>query len=377
MTAAANPGRLTVPAVRALSPYVPGKPVSELERELGVRDIIKLASNENPWGPSPAALAAMRQELDQVWLYPDGSSHELRHAVARHLGIGAEHVALGNGSNELLLLLCEAFLTDRHSAVYSQYGFAIYPLVIRATGARAIEAPALPEGHAMATGHDLSTMAAAIAGDTRLVFIANPNNPTGTWVDPQALRQFIAAVPDHLLVVLDEAYLEYGLAQGLQDGMQWIRDFPNLVLLRTFSKAYGLAGIRVGYSVSHPEVADALNRLRPAFNVNAIAQVGAVAALSDQAHMQRCVDTTVGELRRVSAQLAGLGLHHAPSAANFLMVRVGPRAAQIYQQLLQAGLIVRPLGGYGLPEHLRISIGKPAENDRLLQQLARLTGKGS
>jgi len=375
--ATANPGRLTVPAVRALSPYVPGKPISELERELGLRDIIKLASNENPWGPSPAALAAMHQELDQVWLYPDGSSHELRHALARHLGIGTEHLALGNGSNELLLLLCEAFLTGAYSAVYSQYGFAIYPLVIRATGARAIAAPALPEGHAMATGHDLSAMAAAIASDTRLVFIANPNNPTGTWVDPQALRQFIAAVPDHLLVVLDEAYLEYGLAQGLQDGMQWIRDFPNLVLLRTFSKAYGLAGIRVGYSVSHPEVADALNRLRPAFNVNSIAQVGAAAALSDQAHMQRCVASTVSELRRMSTQLAALGLHHAPSAANFLMVRAGPRAAQIYHELLKAGLIVRPLGGYGLPEYLRISIGKPAENDRLLQQLARLTGKGS
>lgn len=377
MASTANPGRLTVPAVHSLSPYVPGKPISELERELGIHDIVKLASNENPYGPSPAAMAAMRRELDNVWLYPDGSGHVLRQALANHLNIGAGHLTLGNGSNELLLLLCEGFLTDRHNAVYSQFGFAIYPLVIRATGARAIEAPALPQGNPMATGHDLAAMAAAIDANTRLVFIANPNNPTGTWVDRQMLRQFIAGAPDHLLVVLDEAYLEYGLAQGLQDGMAWIHEFPNLVLLRTFSKAYGLAGIRVGYSVSHPEVADTLNRLRPAFNVNSIAQAGAAAALADQAHMQQCIATTAGELQRVATQLRALGLHHAPSAANFLMVRVGPRAAQIYSDLLKAGIIVRPLGGYGLPEYLRVSIGRPEENDRLLHQLSRLTGAGA
>ncbi|MCC7464277.1 MAG: histidinol-phosphate transaminase [Gammaproteobacteria bacterium] len=367
----AHPGELAVAAVRALSPYIPGKPISELERELGIRDIIKLASNENPYGPAPEALAAMRAALDEVELYPDGSSHELHLALARHVGFPPECLTVGNGSNDLLALLAESFLTPAHSAVYSQYGFAIYPLVIGATGARCVVAPAQPPDAAMPYGHDLEALVRAVRADTRVVFIANPNNPTGTWEGAATLRRCIERLPSHVLVVLDEAYFEYGCCRDCADGLKWIEAFPNLVVLRTFSKAYGLAGVRVGYAVSHPEVADVLNRLRPAFNVNSLAQAGARAALEHPAHAARAVAATMAELPRVMRGLAALGLTVTPSAANFVLAQIGPRAAAIYQQLLQGGVIVRPVGGYGLPEHVRITIGRPEQNDRLLALLAR------
>ncbi|MFO1402108.1 MAG: histidinol-phosphate transaminase [Steroidobacteraceae bacterium] len=370
----AHPGELAVAAVRALSPYIPGKPITELERELGIKDIIKLASNENPYGPAPEALAAMHAALGEVELYPDGSSHELRLALARHVGFPAECLTLGNGSNDLLVLLAESFLTAAHSAVYSQYGFAIYPLVIGATGARCIVTPALPPDAAMPYGHDLEAMARAVREDTRLVFIANPNNPTGTWEGAAALRRCLERMPAHTLVALDEAYFEYGAGLGCPDGLQWIAEFPNLVVLRTFSKAHGLAGVRVGYAVSHPEVADVMNRLRPAFNVNSIAQAGAKASLEHPGHSRRAVAATMAELPRLKRGLEALGLAVVPSAGNFLRVRVGPRAGAIYQRLLEGGVIVRPVAGYGLPEHLRITIGKPEHNERLLALLARCLG---
>jgi len=371
---AGHPGRLARAAVRTLSPYAPGKPIAELERELGITDIIKLASNENPYGPAPATLAAMHAALAQVWLYPDGSCHELKDALAGHLGVAAECLTIGNGSNDLLMLLAEAFLGAASSAVYSQYGFAIYPLVIRATGAQAIEVPALPRESHMPLGHDLAAMAAAIRQDTRLVFIANPNNPTGTWAPAAAIRQLLERAPPSTLVVLDAAYFEYGRERGIVDAQPWLAEHPNLVLLRTFSKAYGLAGARVGYALSHPEVADVLNRLRPAFNVNAIAQAGAIAALQQAAHMQRAVEATMREQARVAAAIGHMGLWSAPSAANFVLTQVGDDAARIFRALLERGIIVRPLGGYGLPQYLRISIGLPAHNERLLQALAELAG---
>jgi histidinol-phosphate aminotransferase len=367
-----HPGGLAVQAVRDLSPYVPGKPIAELQRELGIRDIVKLASNENPYGPSPRTLAAMRAALDEIWLYPDGGCHELKQGLARHLGVDATCLTLGNGSNDLLVLLAEAFLTPSHSAVYSQYGFAIYPLVTRASGARAIEVPALGGQSSMPLGHDLGAMAAAIAPHTRLVFIANPNNPTGTWAAPAALKALLERAPVSTLVVLDEAYFEYGHALGTQDGVAWLAAHPNLVLLRTFSKAYGLAGARVGYAVSHPEVAEVLNRLRPAFNVNSLAQAGALAALADQAYMRAAVDRTMRELTRVETGFKRLGLWSAPSAANFLLLRLDRPAAPVYQALLRRGLIVRPLAGYGLQDCLRISIGLPEHNDRLLAALPQV-----
>lgn len=372
MVPPSHPGELAVPAVRALSPYVPGKPISELERELGLHDIIKLASNENPYGPSPGTLAALRVALEEVWLYPDGSCHALKRQLAAHLGVDAACLSLGNGSNELLLLLCEAFLTSAHTAICSQYGFAIYPLVIRATGAQLIEVPALASADPMPFGHDLPAMAAAIRPDTRLLFIANPNNPTGTWAPERDLERLLDQTPASTLVVLDEAYIEYGQQRGVQDAQRnqrWLRTYPNLVLLRTFSKAYGLAGVRVGYGISHPEVASVLDRLRPAFNVNSLAQAGACAALADQEHMHSSVRRTMAELPRYEAQCQRLGLWAAPSAANFLMVRVGPAAAEVYQRLLRAGLIVRPLAGYGLPQFLRISLGTPEHTERLFAAL--------
>lgn len=371
----AHPGALASPAVQGLERYVPGKPIAQLEREYGVHDIVKLASNENPWGMSPAAMAAVTAALPDLWLYPDGGAHALKVALSAHLGVPREWLTLGNGSNDLLMLLAEAFLTQRHSGLYSQYGFAIYPIVIRATGARCLEAPAHAPGSPMPYGHDLAALARAIEPDTRLVFIANPNNPTGTWVGPGALREFIAAVPSHALVVLDEAYLDYALLDGVPDSLEWVREFPRLVLVRTFSKAWGLAGLRLGYAVSHPEVADVLDRIRPAFNVNSLAQAAGTAALGDPAHVQRVAAATVAERRRVEAALRALGVPFAPSAANFLLVEVGEAARDVNEQLLRAGIIVRPVAGYGLPRHLRISIGLPAHNDRLLAELARLAGQ--
>jgi histidinol-phosphate aminotransferase len=368
---AAHPGQLATAAVLSLSPYVPGKPISELAREYGLSNIVKLASNENPYGPSPLAIAAMQAALAEAWLYPDGSAHGLKQALALHLGVAPDCVTVGNGSNELLLMLAESFMTAQSSAVYSQYGFAIYPLVIRATGARGIEVPALDAGDAMPYGHDLEAMARAIVADTKLVFIANPNNPTGTWVDRDRLHAFIAAAPRHALVVLDEAYVEYARLSGCDSGLEWLREFPNLVLVRTFSKAYGLAGVRVGYSVSHPEVADALNRIRPAFNVSNVAQAGAAAALADQAHVDRDARLVVAERERVASALRAERIPVVPSAGNFLLIEVGD-AARVYEQLLRGGVIVRPVAGYGLPRHLRISIGLPEQNDRLLELLLRV-----
>ncbi len=368
-----HPGQLATAAVLSLSPYVPGKPISELEREYGIGNIVKLASNENPHGPSTHAVAAMHSALAEAWLYPDGSAHALKQALATHLGVASACVTVGNGSNELLLMLAECFLTAHNSAVYSQYGFAIYPLVIRATGGRAIEAPALAPAHAMAYGHHLDAMAEAIVADTKLVFIANPNNPTGTWVDRERLRLFIAAVPKHALVVLDEAYVEYARLSGCDSGLPWLDDFPNLVLVRTFSKAYGLAGVRVGYAVSHPEVADALNRIRPAFNVSNVAQAGAAAALADQAHVHNAARLVVDERNRMAAAFRLMRIPVAPSAGNFLLIEVG-EAAWVYEQLLRGGVIVRPVAGYGLPRHLRVSVGLPEQNDRLLQLLGSLQG---
>jgi histidinol-phosphate aminotransferase len=314
----------------------------------------------------------MRAALEDVWLYPDGSCHELKQGLARHLGVDAACLTLGNGSNDLLVLLAEAFLTPGHSAVYSQYGFALYALVTRETGAAPIEVPALGSDSDMPLGHDLEAMAAAITPNTRLVFIANPNNPTGTWAPPAAVKRLLERVAATTLVVLDEAYFEYGHARGTQDGVAWLAEHPNLVILRTFSKAYALAGARVGYAISHPEVAEVLNRLRPAFNVNSIAQAGALAALGDQAHMRSAVERTLRELTRVTACLGQLRLWSAPSAANFVLLRLSAPAAPVFERLLRRGLIVRPLAGYGLPDCLRISIGLPQDNDRLLSTLPQV-----
>jgi len=362
-----KPGDLALDWVRTLAPYVPGKPIEELERELGITNIIKLASNENPFGPSPLAIEAMQRALAETWLYPDGSGHVLKHKLAKKLGIDVNQITLGNGSNDALVLLAEAFLAPGFEAVYSQYGFAVYPIAIQATGAKGVCVPALPADSAMPLGHDLKAMARAINERTRIVFVANPNNPTGTWVDARELEAFIAAVPRHVVVALDEAYFEYTGDLPLQNGIEWLARYPNLVVFRTFSKAYGLAGVRVGYAVSHPSIADMLNRVRQAFNVSVVGLAGAAAALEDTDHVTAAVQVAVSERARVAARLQKSGTKVLPSAGNFLMLHAGPDAKARYEALLRGGIIVRPVGNYGLPEHLRVTLGTPEQNDRFLK----------
>ncbi len=365
-------GSSATAAVRGLAPYVIGKPIAELARELGMDEgsIIKLASNENPLGPSPAALAAMQRALQDVWLYPDGNGHDLKVAIARHHGVAMNQVTLGNGSNDLIVLLAEAFLTPESSAVYSQYAFAIYGLAVQATGARAHVAPAFLPGHPMALGHDLPAMRAAITTDTRLVYIANPNNPTGTWNDAASLRAFLDSVPPGVIVALDEAYFEYSRRVDCPDGTSLLARYPNLVVLRTFSKAHALAGVRVGYAISQPDVADMLNRVRQPFNVNIPALAGAQAALADAAQPRRAQELVEEGLRQLAGALPPLGLKVYPSAGNFVLVDTGGDGRLVYERLLGQGVIVRPVGGYGLPACLRITIGTAQQNEKLIRSLA-------
>ena len=367
---AQSPAQLAVSAVRELAPYVIGKPIGELARELGVSDIIKLASNENPLGPSPRALQAMQAALQEVWLYPDGNGHDLKQALAVRHGVDTAQITLGNGSNDLLVLLAEAFLTPATSAVISEYAFAIYGIAIQATGARARIARAHAEVSAMPFGHDLNAMLALIDDSTRLVYIANPNNPTGSWCTQEQVLRFLNAVPRSTMVVLDEAYFEYAREFGCPDGIALVDSYPNLVVLRTFSKAHGLAGVRVGYGVSHPDVADVLNRVRQPFNVGIPALVGAQAALTDPGQVQRAVALVREGKALLLRELPPLGVKVYPSAGNFVLADVGASGQAVYERLLQQGVIVRPMAGYGLPRCLRITIGLPEQNQRLIAALA-------
>jgi histidinol-phosphate aminotransferase len=367
---------LAAPGVRGLQPYQPGKPIAELERECGVAGIIKLASNENPLGASPRALRAMQGELSDLWLYPDGSGHALRSALAERHGIDPGRITLGNGSNDVLVLLAEAFISPGLEAVYSQYCFAVYPIACQAAGGIGRTAPARPATGRQPLGHDLEALQALIGGDTRLVFIANPNNPTGTWLEEAELLGFLDAVPENVLVVVDEAYHEYSQATGVPDATRWLDRHPNLVVTRTFSKAYGLAGIRVGYALSSPEVADLLNRVRQPFNVNSLALAGATAALDDAEFIARSVDANAAEMRSLTAGLESRGFQLVPSAANFLLAYMHQPAAKIYAALLRKGVIVRPVENYGLPDHLRITIGTPEQNGVLLAALDDLRREG-
>lgn len=354
--------------VRAIAPYQPGKPISELERELGITDIVKLASNENPLGASPKAIEAMRAALADIARYPDGNGFELRAAISRHCGVAPESIVLGNGSNDVLELAARVFLRPGAAAVYSRHAFAVYPLVTQAMGAIGIETPAL--GY----GHDLDAMLRAITTETRIVFIANPNNPTGTLLAPGAVRRFLDAAPRQVLVVLDEAYTEYLAPELRGDSVAWLPQFPNLVVTRTFSKAYGLAGLRVGYALAQPRVADLMNRVRQPFNVNSVAQAAAVAALGDQDFVARSFQVNAEGMAVIADGLRRLRLDFIPSHGNFLSFRIGD-AARAYRRLLELGVIVRPIGGYAMPEHLRVSIGLPAENQRFLSALEQVVAE--
>lgn len=361
-----------VPGVRHLKPYLPGKPIAELEREYGVRNIIKLASNENPLGASSAALAAMNAALDDMALYPDGSGFDLHRALAEHHGLEPNCITLGNGSNDVLVLLAETFLAPGTEAVFSQYCFAVYPIATQATGATPRVAPALPAGHAQALGHDLNAMRDLVGPQTRLVFIANPNNPTGTWLESEELLAFIESVPEETVVIVDEAYREYADLLGVPDATPWLDRFPNLVISRTFSKAYGLAGIRIGYCLSAPEIAGLLNRIRQPFNVNSLALSGAQAALADREFIARSVRVNKEGIGVLKQGIEALGMDVTPSACNFLLVDVGAPSGPMYEALLRQGIIVRPVANYGLPNHLRITVGTSAQNERLLDALQEI-----
>jgi len=360
---------LAAPGVRGLVPYEPGKPVEALERELGIREAVKLASNENPLGPSPRALEAARAALAALARYPDGHGHALREAIAARHGVEPACVVLGNGSNDVLDLVARAFLGPGTEAVMSEHAFAVYPIATRAAGAEPVVAPAA------AYGHDLEAMAARVGARTRVVWIADPNNPTGTRLDPAALRDFLGALPPHVIAVVDEAYHEYAAPPGEAGALAWVRELPRLVVTRTFSKAHGLAALRVGYAVAAPEVAEILDRVRQPFNVNAVAQAAARAALADEAHIARSVALNREGMRQLEAGLRDLGLEWIPSAGNFLCVDTGREAAAVYQALLREGVIVRPVAGYGLPRHLRVTVGLPDENRRFLEALGRVLGR--
>jgi len=362
---------LAVPGVQKLSPYVPGKPVDELARELNLdpAGIVKLASNENPLGPSPRVLEVIRGELAELTRYPDGSGFELKCRLAERCGVAPAQITLGNGSNDILDLIARAWLAPGLNAVFSEHAFAVYPISTQAVGAEGRAVPA--RGY----GHDLEAMLAAIDADTRVVFLANPNNPTGTWFGPDALERFLARVPECVLVVLDEAYIEYASGDELPDGLDYLARYPNLLVSRTFSKAYGLAALRVGYAVSTPEVAAVLNRVRQPFNVNSLALAAACAALEDADYLAEGRRINDAGMAQLEAGLGELGLSWIPSKGNFVAVDFGRDAAPINTALLREGVIVRPVAGYGMPTFLRVSIGLPEENARFLAALKKVLAR--
>ncbi len=371
MAAERFPSALAAGPVCELAPYQSGKPLAELEREYGIRDAIKLASNENPYALPASVRAAVIAGVDDLQRYPDGAGFELRAALAQQLGVPAAGITLGNGSNDILVLLAETFLTPAVNAIYDQYSFVVYRLAVQATGATARMAMAHPRDHVQALGHDLDAMLALVDSDTRLVFIANPNNPTGTWVDSDGLHRFLQRLPAHVIAVVDEAYHEYARGDDFPDACQWLGEFPNLVVTRTFSKAYGLAGLRVGYGISSTEIASLLNRVRQPFNVNSLGQRAALAALHEQDWVARCCADSRAERARLRDALADIGIASLPSRGNFLLAELR-EAAAANEFLLRQGVIVRPVANYGLHNYLRISVGSPVENDRCLRALAAL-----
>ena len=361
---------LATKGVQGLTPYLPGKPIDELERELGITDSLKLASNENPLGPSAVVQKELANEISGLHLYPDGSAHKLKHRLAQEHALNVDQITLGNGSNDVLELIARAFLTDQSSAVFSEFAFAVYPIIVQAIGATANIAKAYTDDHdTMPYGHDLDVILNSIDSATKVVFIANPNNPTGTWLEPSALHDFLSKIDKKIIVVLDEAYFEYMPESLKPDSVKWLSEFSNLVITRTFSKIHALAGLRVGYAISNPEIADLLNRVRQPFNVNTMAQVAACAALDDQQHVMQSVVINTQGLKQLMIGFDELGLSYIPSIGNFISVNMKQDAAPIYNALLREGVIVRPVANYGLPNHLRITVGNQQQNERVLLAL--------
>lgn len=360
---------LAAPGIATLTPYVPGKPTSELERELGICHSVKLASNENPLGCSEQVITALQKQLNEIARYPDGGGFSLRNALAKKHGVDSTAITLGNGSNDVLEMVARVFLAPGIESLFSEHAFAVYPISSQAVGATLKRAPAIH------FGHDLKAMAALVTEKTGVVWIANPNNPTGTWLKSAELKIFISQLPERTLVVVDEAYIEYVDEGDYPDTSKWLNEFKNLIVTRTFSKAYGLASLRVGYSISDPAIADLLNRVRQPFNVNSMALSAAEAALKDQAFIGRAVTTNRIGMRQLCDGFQAMGLKWIPSVGNFVCVDVAEDASQIDQALLQEGCITRPIGAYDMPNHLRITVGLESENQRLLMALRKVLNR--
>jgi len=355
---------LAVPGVQKLTPYQPGKPIEELERELGITESIKLASNENPLGPSSKALNAAIDSLQNVTLYPDASGTDLKRTLKDHFGLAEDRLTLGNGSNDLLELIARVFVRPDDEVIYSEYAFIVYPLVTQACCAVSVVTPAKEYGH------DLEAMAHAISDKTRLIFLANPNNPTGTVFSVDEFRAFMSRVPEHVMVVLDEAYTEYLTAGNMPNGLLLANEYDNLIVTRTFSKAWGLAGLRCGFAYASVAVTDLLNRVRQPFNVSLAALAAAQAVLSDSEYLKRSQEVNQHGLKQMFEGLTALGVKFVPSQGNFVLIDLEQSAMPIYQSMLLKGVITRPVGNYGLPNHLRVSIGLDHENKRFLKALA-------
>ncbi len=367
-----DPFALCQPGLRDIKPYQPGSTAEQIEEKFGIRDALKLASNENLLGPSERVAQALNDGGKEARFYPDGAGRALKELLAAHCDVTPAQITLGNGSNELLELIARGFLAPAKSAAYSQHAFAAYELVTKLSGAKAVVAAARsPADESMPYGCDLAAMGAAIGPATAVVFIANPNNPTGTWLATSELYDFVRAVPANTIVVIDEAYAEYVEAPDYPSCAGWLAEFPNLIVTRTFSKLFALAGLRIGYAVSSPAIADILDRLRQPFNVNALAQAAAAVALSDRAHIAKSIALNREGLAILREGLEGMNLACLPSAANFICCEVGD-AQSVYKRLLEQGVIVRPIGGYDLPCHLRITVGLPEHNERFLSAMRRV-----
>ena len=354
--------------IAALNPYEPGKPIEELERELGIPSAVKLASNENPMGPSPRAVQAMRGALETIHRYPDGKSYYLREALARRLDVAPGQLVFGAGSDEILELLAKTFLGEGDEVVFPWPSFAMYPIVTQGMGAKPVAVPLTAHFE-----HDLDAMAKAVTPRTRVLMVCTPNNPTGTVVAPAALDDFLADLPESVIVAVDEAYFEYVPADQRADALAWIARRPATMVLRTFSKAYGLAGQRVGYGVGDATLIGLLERARHPFNLNLLGEVAALAALDDREHLERTIAANAAGRDLLTRELQALGIEVTPSAANFVLARAG---AKTYDGLLRRGVIVRPMAGFGLAEHIRITVGTEAENDRFLEALRETLGEG-
>ena len=360
---------LAKPGIRSLHPYLPGKPVSELERELGITNIVKLASNENPLPVSESIREAMLAEFDETTRYPDSNAYYLKEAISAKTGVAMNGITVGNGSNDVLDMIARVFAGPGDEVMFSQHAFVVYPIVTQCVGATPVVIPALN------WGHDLNAMAAAITDKTRLIYIANPNNPTGTCLMSDELKAFMDKVPAEVIVVIDEAYYEYASDPNYPNTVSWLTAYPNLVITRTFSKAYGLAALRVGYSLSSNTISGLLNRVRHPFNSNSVGLAAATAALKDDDYLKASVEINASGMSQLISMCDEMGLEYIPSSANFLTIDMAQEAAPLYQAYLHEGVIVRPVANYEMPNHLRISIGLEQENERFIAATRKVLGK--